>query len=313
MFLASMSHEIRTPLNGIIGLTDVLDDTPLTQDQKEFVFMIRESSNNLRVIVNDVLDVSKMNAGKMELECIEFDLFRKLEASVGLFNPQIEEKKIIFNLFTDPQVPNHILGDPTRLSQVILNLVSNAVKFTPEGGAITLSVDAIGEAEEMVTFKISVSDSGIGLTEEQQKKIFEAYSQAEVSTARKSGGTGLGLTISSKIIHSMGGELRVQSEEGKGATFFFELTLPHLEKDMSEEIKDYSALTVGALLSNLPEYKQCSTILSNYIQSFYATYIEYDNEVLSQITAPDILLVDHKRLDEEMIKEIKIFLVNVYC
>ncbi len=225
MFLASMSHEIRTPLNGIIGLTEVLDDTPLSQEQKEFVSMIRESSNNLRVIVNDVLDVSKMNAGKMELESITFDLFTKIEASVGIFKPKIAEKEISLNLFTDPMIPRQVIGDPTRLSQVIINLVSNALKFTAKGGKIDVAAEYIDQKNDEVTFKISVSDSGIGLTEEQQEKIFEAYSQATVSTTRKSGGTGLGLMISSKIIKSMGTELKVESEEGKGATFFFVLTM----------------------------------------------------------------------------------------
>ncbi|WP_309497756.1 ATP-binding protein [Sulfurovum sp.] len=225
LFLASMSHEIRTPLNGIIGMTEVLDDTSLSQEQKEFVSMIRESSNNLRVIVNDVLDVSKMNAGKMELENIPFDLFTKIEASVGIFKPKIEDKEINLTLFTDPQIPRKVIGDPTRLSQVIINLVSNALKFTDRGGKIDVLAKYIDQKDDEVTFKVSVSDSGIGLTQEQQEKIFEAYSQATASTARKSGGTGLGLTISSKIMKSMGTELEVESEEGKGATFFFEITM----------------------------------------------------------------------------------------
>ena len=225
LFLASMSHEIRTPLNGIIGLTEVLDDTSLSGEQKEFVSMIRESSNNLRVIVNDVLDVSKMNAGKMELESIAFDLFTKIEASVGIFKPKIEEKEISLTLFTDPMIPRQVIGDPTRLSQVIINLVSNALKFTDKGGKIDVSATYIDQKDDHVTFKVSVSDSGIGLTPEQQEKIFEAYSQATASTTRKSGGTGLGLTISSKIMKSMGTELKVESEEGKGATFFFIVTM----------------------------------------------------------------------------------------
>ena len=225
LFLASMSHEIRTPLNGIIGLTEVLDDTTLTQEQKEFVSMIRESSNNLRVIVNDVLDVSKMNAGKMELESIAFNLFTKIEASVGIFRPKIAEKGISLNVFIDPMIPKRVIGDPTRLSQVIINLVSNALKFTDKGGKIDVLAEYIDHKNDEVTFKVSVSDSGIGLTQEQQEKIFEAYSQATASTTRKSGGTGLGLTISSKIMKSMGTELNVESEEGKGATFFFVLTV----------------------------------------------------------------------------------------
>ncbi|MGB5506254.1 MAG: ATP-binding protein [Sulfurovum sp.] len=225
LFLASMSHEIRTPLNGIIGLTEVLDDTSLSQEQKEFVSLIRESSNNLRVIVNDVLDISKLNAGKMELESIPFDLFTKIEASVGIFKPKIAEKKIALKVFTDPLITRQVTGDPTRLSQVIINLVSNALKFTDEGGKIDVTAEYIDQENDEVTFKVSVSDSGIGLTQEQQEKIFEAYSQATASTARKSGGTGLGLTISNKIMNAMGTELEVESEEGEGATFFFVITM----------------------------------------------------------------------------------------
>jgi signal transduction histidine kinase/CheY-like chemotaxis protein len=236
MFLASMSHEIRTPLNGIIGLTEVLDDTPLTEEQKEFVSMIRESSNNLRVIVNDVLDVSKMNAGKMELESIAFDLSTKIAASVGIFTPQIKEKGIHLNVFIDPKIPTQVIGDPTRLSQVIINLLSNALKFTDKDGKIDVSAEFIRQENDDVTFKLSVSDSGIGLSREQQEKIFEAYSQATASTTRKSGGTGLGLTISSKIINSMGGKLEVESEEGKGATFFFVITMKEAAKPAVEEV-----------------------------------------------------------------------------
>ena len=197
--------------------------------------MIRESSNNLSVIVNDVLDVSKINAGKMELEYIDFDFYSKVEASTGIFIPKAEEKGIQLNVSIDPQIPKYLIGDPTRLSQVIINLVSNALKFTDRGGKINVSVESLERQYDHVIFKLSVSDSGIGLSQEEQVKIFEAYSQATTSTTRKSGGTGLGLTISSKIVKSMGGELQVESEEGKGATFFFVITMKEALKEVSEE------------------------------------------------------------------------------
>jgi signal transduction histidine kinase/ActR/RegA family two-component response regulator len=234
LFLASMSHEIRTPLNGIIGLTEILDGTALTEEQKEFVSMIRESSNNLRVIVNDILEISKLNAGKMELESIPFDIEHKLYAAVGLYQTRIKEKSIICTHSVDPHLPKKLIGDPTRLSQVLTNLISNAIKFTPQGGRIDVDVQMVKKEEDKITLKISVSDSGIGLSREQQKKIFDAYSQASASTARKSGGTGLGLAISKKIIHSMGGELSVESEEGKGAIFYFTITLKESKEPVTK-------------------------------------------------------------------------------
>jgi len=305
LFLASMSHEIRTPLNGIIGLTEVLDDTALTKEQKEFVSMIRESSNNLRVIVNDVLDVSKMNAGKMELESIDFDLFNKIESSVGIFTPKIDEKGIVLNLFTDPKIPHQVIGDPTRLSQVIINLVSNALKFTDKGGNISVSSGYIGENDDTVTFKISVSDSGIGMTEAQLQKIFEAYSQAEVSTSRKSGGTGLGLMISRKIIASMGGELEVESEQGKGSTFFFSLTLQKAEQKAEDTPEDHSDVSVGVLLSDQHANSQCNSILEEYIQYFGATYQSLEKKMPLSEQTSDILLIDHEILDTNILEDLE--------
>ncbi len=198
LFLANMSHEIRTPLNGIVGFTQLLKSTDPTPEQEEFITVIENSSDNLLAIVNDILDLSKIKADRIELESIPFNAIEKFESAIESYGARAAEKNIELGVFIDPDLPTPLVGDPTKISQIIVNLISNAIKFTSVNGVIDVRIEKTNETDNDVTVKFSVRDTGIGITDEQKRKIFNAFSQADVSTSRKFGGTGLGLTISGK-------------------------------------------------------------------------------------------------------------------
>jgi len=234
LFLANMSHELRTPLNGIIGFAQLLASTELQGDQKEFLEIIENSSNGLLKIVNNILDLSKIRSNKIEFESIEFSIIETLEDTVEPYETLAGEKNVRYTTFIDPTLPR-LLGDPTKLRQVLTNLIGNALKFTPKGGEVDIVVEKRSEEEGKVRIDFTVQDTGIGISKEQQEHIFEAFAQADDSTTRKYGGTGLGLAITKELVEKMGGELQLDSEEGKGSKFYFTLTLPIAGEDTEHQ------------------------------------------------------------------------------
>ncbi|MCF8029525.1 MAG: response regulator [Desulfohalobiaceae bacterium] len=221
-FLAHMSHEIRTPMNAVIGLAHLLSRTELTADQEDYVRKIINSSQALLGIINDILDFSKVEAGKLDLDHVAFDLHEALDNLSNVVSLKAEEKDLELLFAVEPDVPVRIMGDPLRLGQVLTNLATNAVKFT-EKGNVVLAVQAVEwEEKDRARLRFAVRDTGVGLTQEQQENLFEAFEQVDASNTRQHEGTGLGLAISKQLVELMGGELRVESEPGEGSTFWFE-------------------------------------------------------------------------------------------
>ncbi len=248
-FLANMSHEIRTPMNGVIGMANVLQQTKLTDTQQEYLDIINTSASSLLSLINDILDYSKIEAGELTLENIFFKLDDVLKQVFDIFRFRAGGKGLDLDIQIHPAIPSCLKGDPVRLRQVLINLVANAIKFT-ESGKVTIRVQIASESETDLILRFQVTDTGIGISEEQKKKLFKSFSQADTSITRKYGGTGLGLTISKELSRLMDGKIGVKSRKGKGSTFWFTARFEKTANENNTETNSSRTFRFQAIKNN---------------------------------------------------------------
>ena len=309
IFLANMSHEIRTPLNGIIGFTELLKNSDLDEEKREFVDVIEKSSENLLAIINSILDLSKVESNKIEIDESLFLPIEEFENAIEVYGPKASEKNIQLSSYIDPSLHNYLKGDVVKIKEVLINLMSNAVKFTPNNGQITVEIKRLENAPlDKARVMFSVQDSGIGINKDKIDGIFDAFNQADSTITRKFGGTGLGLTISSKYIALMGGTLEVASEEGKGSRFYFVLNLhesPSSGSDFKDRFTDYHC----AICSPINSTKAHTAFMYDYFSYFGATSKYYSDfaglKNLIFKSGSNLIVADYSNLTKEELEEYK--------
>ncbi len=306
LFLANMSHEIRTPLNGIVGFTKFLTSTELTEEQQGFVNIIRKSSEDLLSIINDILDISKIENGMIELEEVFFNPMEEFENVIESYAANASKKDIDFSLWIDPAFSSMLLrSDPGKIKQVLINLISNAVKFTDKRGTIDVLIEQKSVSEDKLEIKFTVKDTGVGISKEQEAKVFEAFTQADSTTSRKYGGTGLGLTISAGLVNALGGALKVESVLGEGSSFYFTLNMPLKRIDRASKLK---AMKVAIYAPLEVQSKDSDHYLESYLLSFedlsIVRFKTIDECMNAHVSMFDVLYIHYDKIDKSELEKI---------
>ena len=306
LFLANMSHEIRTPLNGIVGFTKFLTSTDLDEEQHDFVQIIRKSSEDLLSIINDILDISKIENGHVELEEIFFNPMEEFENVIESYAANASKKDIDFSLWIDPAFSAMLLrSDPGKIKQVLINLISNAVKFTDKKGMIDVIIEQKSFSLDKLDIQFTVKDTGVGISKEQENKVFEAFTQADSTTSRKYGGTGLGLTISAGLVNSLGGALEVDSILGEGSEFYFTLRMPMKKIQRMNKVK---AIKIAIYAPVEVQSKDSDHYLEDYLRSFEHLSMIRFNSINECINAPlsmfDALYIHYDKINKIELEKI---------